>query len=141
MVSKKVATYDPRQVIVTFGSHTASGYSEDGFISIEKQGDGVKSKVGCDGEMVRALDPNESYKIAAKFLQSSATNKFLLEQYQLDNETGEGTFPVTIKDLRGSLLFSADIAWAVKPTKYEYGKEAGEREWEIETGPGTLKQD
>ena len=43
-------------------------------------------------------------------------------------------FPVLIKDLKGGMVFSADAAWAIKPTSRTFGKEAGNRDWEIHTG-------
>ena len=134
----RVKTYNSRQVIVAFGSHNASGLADDSFITIEEKGEGVLSKTGCDGEVARAIDPCEQSTIKAVFLQMSDTNKFLQEKYRLDKRTGEGMFPVLIKDLKGGVLFSADSAWVQKQPSRVYGKDTNNLEWTIETGPSKL---
>lgn len=139
-MGKDVGTYDPKEVILTCGQHSVSGYAEDSFISLAKQGEGVKTRVGCDGEMARSLDPNQQYKITFKLLQTSDSNGIFQTQYDYDYNTGEGMFAVTLKDLSGTVVFNADQAWVVKPADREFGKEAGEWEWEIDTGPGKLRQ-
>lgn len=48
-------TYDPRLVTMSFGSHIVTGFADDSHITIEANGDGITKKVGCDGEVARAL--------------------------------------------------------------------------------------
>ncbi len=48
-----VKTYDPKKVLISFGSHSVSGYSDGTFVSIEASGDGISKKVGCDGENIQ----------------------------------------------------------------------------------------
>lgn len=134
-----VWTYNCKQVMVALGNHVLTGYAEDSFITIEKQGDGVMSKVGCDGEIARAIDPNKQFKIKISVLQNSPSNKWLQSRYNLDNDTGNGMFPVLIRDLTGRTVFSSNVAWVVKPTSYAYGKDTTNREWEIDTGEGTIR--
>jgi hypothetical protein len=135
-----VRTYDPKLVIFVCGSHAVSGLDEDSFITVEKLGEGITTKVGCDGEASRSLDPNTLYRVTAKLLQTSQSNSWFQNQYNLDFSTGRGTFPVSVSDLSGTLLFSADIAWVTNPAKREYGRVSGSREWVIDTGPGTLEE-
>lgn len=135
-----VKTYSSRQVMIAFGNHSVSGYADDSFVTIEAKGDGVMSKTGCDGEIARAIDPNDQYSIKVVVLQTSPTNKFLQDKYTLDKKTGNGTFPVLIKDLKGGTLFSCDEAWVTKPASRVYGKDTNNREWTIETGAGELKE-
>ena len=130
-----VKTYNSRQVMIAFGTHTVSGYAEDSFITIEQKGDGVTSKTGCDGEVSRAIDPNEQYLVKVAVQQQSSTNKFLQSMYAKDKKSGDGTFPVLIKDLSGGVKFSASVAWVVKQPSRVWGKDTNNREWEIETGP------
>ncbi len=135
-----IKTYNSRQVIIALGSHNVSGMADDSFVTIEEKGEGVLSKTGCDGEVARAIDPCEQYTVKLALLQMSDTNKFLQSKYLLDKSTGEGTFPVLVKDLKGGVLFSADTAWVQKQPSRVYGKDTNNREWSIETGPATLTE-
>ncbi len=47
-----VTVYSPKNVLCTMGIHIASGFTEDGFITITPQGDGVTDEAGADGEVV-----------------------------------------------------------------------------------------
>ena len=127
-------TYDPKKVIISLGTHSVTGYSDGTFVSIEASGDGTSKKTGCDGEVVRSLDPDSSAKLSITLLQSSPTVAYCQQQYDKDKSTGEGFFPVLVKDLKGGLVFSAKEGWVVKPPNREFGKEASDREIEIDTG-------
>lgn len=135
-----VKTYNSRLVTVALGTHSVSGFADDSFINIEAVGDGVSSKSGCDGEVARAVDPNEQYTVKLTLLQTSVTNAFLQAMYNTDKTNGDGMFPILIKDLKGNFVFSADSAWVTKPAGRTYGKETNNREWELTTGPATLNE-
>ena len=133
-----VKTYNSKQVVIALGNHTVSGYAEDSFVTIESKGDGVTSKTGCDGEVVRSVSAEEQYTVKLSVQQTSPTNSFLQKKFELDKRTGDGMFPILIKDLRGGMKFSADACWVTKPASRGYGKDVGNREWALETGPGEL---
>lgn len=135
-----VKTYNSRLVTVALGTHSVSGFADDSFINIEAVGDGVSSKSGCDGEVARAIDPNEQYTVKITLLQTSVTNAFLQAMHNTDKTNGDGMFPILIKDLKGNFVFSADSAWVTKPAGRTYGKETNNREWELTTGPATLNE-
>ena len=136
----KIKTYNPKEVTMAFGSHIVSGYADDSFITIDPAGDGVTKKVGCDGEIVRSISPDDTFIIKVSVLQTSDTNSFLQQRFVQDIKTGEAMFPVLIKDLKGGMVFSADAAWPIKPASRGYGKESNNREWELHTGSGTLTE-
>ena len=136
----KIKTYNPKEVTMAFGSHIVSGYAADSFITIDPAGDGVTKKVGCDGEIVRSISPDDTFIIKVSVLQTSDTNSFLQQRFAQDIKTGEAMFPVLIKDLKGGMVFSADAAWPIKPASRGYGKESNNREWELHTGSGTLTE-
>lgn len=127
-------TYNPKQVLISLGAHAVTGYSDGTFVSIEASGDGITKKTGCDGEVVRSIDPDDSAKMTLTVLQSSSSVAFAQAQYDKDRATGEGTFPVMVKDLKGGLLFSAADGWVVKPPTREFAKESTDREIEIDCG-------
>ena len=136
----RVNTYNPRKVIVQLGTHVVSGFADDSFISIEPDGDGTTSSVGADGEIVRSIDPTNTFKIKLALQHTSETNKFLINKYYTDKNEGTGTFPILIKDLLGGTVFSCSAAWVPKLPAHGYGKTASNREYELATGSGTLQQ-
>ena len=135
-----IKTYNPKKVTVSLGTHIAGGFADDSFVSIEQNGDGITKKVGCDGEIVRSLNPDDTFVIKLVLLQTSPTNTFLQKKYAADRESGSGMFPILIKDLSGTMVFQAAQAWASKPAARQFGKEAGNREWELQTGSATLAE-
>ena len=135
-----VKTYNPKEVTVALGSHIVTGFADDSFITIDPNGDGITKKVGCDGEVVRSVSPDDTYIVKLSLLQTSATNSFLQGMIAKDIKNGGGTFPITVKDLKGGMVFSTSAAWATKPASRGYGKEASNREWELHTGSATLKE-
>jgi hypothetical protein len=132
-----VKTYDCKQVRIVLGPHMVEGLSDGTFVSIEANGDGITKKVGCDGEVVRSIDPDSTAKITMTVLYGSDTVGFCQEQYDKDHKTGDGTFMVQITDPKGGLIFSAQDGWVTKPPTREFGKEASDREIEIDTGEAT----
>lgn len=134
MSSNGVTTYNPKEIVITLGVHIATGIADDSFVTIDPNGDGITKKVGCDGEVVRSISPDDTSIVKVVVFQTSPTNHFLNEKLKLDRKTGDGMFPILIKDLKGGLKFSAQQAWVSKPPSRGYGKEANTREWEIHTG-------
>lgn len=133
-----VYTYNPKHVKVSLGNHIVTAYADDTFISIEPNGDGTTLKVGCDGEVNRAISVNRAFNIKLTLLQNSPTNKFLDTKYKQDQDEGNGNFPVLIKDIMGNDKFSADYGWVTKPATWERGKDTSNREWEIVVAEGKM---
>lgn len=139
-MSSKVKTYNPKEVTIACGSHIVTGIADDSFISIEANGDGITKKVGCDGEIVRAVSPDNTYKVKISLLQTSDSNAFFSNMVDVDRDTGDGIFPILIKDLKGGQVFSTEAAWVTKKASFARGKETNNREWEIDTGDATLDE-
>lgn len=135
-----IKTYNPKEVVVACGTHIVSGYADDSFISIEPNGDGITKKVGCDGEIARSISPDNTYKVKITLLQNSDSNSFFSNIADYDRATGNGLFPVLIKDLRGSLLFATEAAWVIKKSPATRGKETNNREWEIDTASAVMTE-
>lgn len=135
-----VKTYNSRKVIVIYGLLPITGLADDSFIRIEPVGNGVTARVGCDGEVARAVDPNEMYRISLVLLQTSDSNVTLNTAYWTDKKTGNATVPLEITDLKGHYLFQADNAWIVRDSVKTFGKDTVHREWIIETGPATIAE-
>lgn len=135
-----IKTYNPKEVVVACGTHIVSGYADDSFISIEPNGDGITKKVGCDGEIARSISPDNTYKVKITLLQNSDSNSFFSNIADYDRATGNGLFPILIKDLRGGLLFATEAAWVVKKSPATRGKETNNREWEIDTASAVMTE-
>lgn len=139
-MSSKIKTYNPKEVTVSCGTHIVTGYADDSFITIEPNGDGITKKVGCDGEVARAVSPDNTYKVKISLLQTSESNAYFSNQVDQDRDTGDGMFAILIKDLKGGQVFSAEAAWCTKKASVTRGKETNNREWEIETGDAELTE-
>lgn len=135
-----IKTYNPKEVTIALGNHIVSGYAEDSFVTIDPNGDVVTKKVGCDGEVARSINPDDTFVVKISLLQTSATNSYLQQRLDLDRKTGDGMFPILIKDLKGGMVFSSEAAWLKGPASRGYGKEAGNREWELHTSSGNLTE-
>lgn len=135
-----IKTYKPKEVVVACGTHIVSGYADDSFINIEPNGDGITKKVGCDGEIARSISPDNTYKVKITLLQNSDSNSFFSNIADYDRATGNGLFPVLIKDLRGGLLFATEAAWVIKKSPATRGKETNNREWEIDTASAVMTE-
>lgn len=127
-------TYNSSKVKIALGSHAVTGYAEDSFVVIEPINGGVTSKAGCDGEIVRSVDPNERFTVKLTLLASSPTHRFLLNKYKQDKKDGSGVFPILVNDITGEEKFSANKAWVTKLPSKTNGKESQNKEWVLETG-------
>lgn len=139
-MSSRVKTYNPKEVTIACGFHIVTGIADDSFVSIEPNGEGITKKVGCDGEIVRAVSPDNTFKVKITLLQTSESNSFFSNMVDVDRETGEGMFPVLIKDQKGGVVFSTEAAWVTKKSSLTRGKADNNREWEIDTGDAVLSE-
>lgn len=108
-------TYASNQVLIAAGNHAVSGYAEDSFISIDANGDGIMKKVGCDGEVSRAVSPDNTYTVKIALMQGSPSNKFFQGMYEKDRTSGDAIFPLLIKDLTGGVLFPLTVRGSENP--------------------------
>lgn len=136
----EVKTYNPKEVVVSAGPHIVTGFADDSFINIEANGDGITKKVGCDGEIARAVSPDDTAKVKIVLLQTSDSNAYFSKKVDQDRDTGDGMFPILIKDLKGGEVFSTEAAWVVKKSPLNRGKDTNNREWELDTGSATLTE-
>jgi hypothetical protein len=127
-------TYSANLVIITFGTHIVTGYAEDSFINLEKDGDGVTRYVGADGEVARSMSLNKCYNITLTLSGASPTNDYLMNLWNKDQQRGDGIEPITVKDLAGGRLFNANECWIVNPPAYNPGATLPDMEWTLNTG-------
>ena len=136
-----VYTYNPKQIYISLGDHIVTGVAEDSFVTIEPNGDGTSVKVGCYGEVNRAISVNNAFNIRIVLLQDSPTNQYLRDQYKKDQEDGSGAFPVLIKDLMGREKFSGDMGWVTNQAAWGRGRDTTNREWTLVVADGRMNDE
>lgn len=132
---KKVKTYSPAKVITNFFGIPITGYVEGTFIQVTTDGDGTTGVIGCDGEVVRTIDPGSALKtVVITLLQSSDSNDSLSVIQNRDNQKGDGIGPLLITDLSGRTVLSSDEAWITKKADVTRGRSAtdGANQWTLQ---------
>lgn len=130
-MATSVYTYDPNQIKIALGNHVVTGVAEDSFVTIDPHGDGFQVKVGCYGDVNRAIPTDRCQTLKLSLLQNSETNAYLEAMHAKDREDGTGYFSILIKDLMGNETFSSDYAFVNDYASKGYGKETTNREWEL----------
>jgi hypothetical protein len=134
---KKVRTYDPKKVIVTFGPLIMTGYAEGTFITISRNGDLFESVRGSDGGVDRVNKNAGDFTVTLTLKQTSLSNDGLSLAVETDLRTNAGVLPLVVKDLRGTSLFVAGQAWIAKDPDDENSDSLSSREWRFSTGVAT----
>lgn len=78
------------------------------------------------------MSPDNTYKVKISLLQTSDSNAFFSNMVDVDRDTGNGIFPILIKDLKGGQVFSTEAAWVTKKAPF-----AVARKRTIESGRST----
>ena len=132
-----VKTFDPKMVVITFGSIPISGYAEGTFVSVNRSGDAFAKRKGAGGDVERINKNQGDFDVTVTLLQTTPTNKELSAVLAADQVTNAGVFPLTIKDLLGETLFFAPQAWIRKDPEWEDGDDLNSRAWIFDTGIGS----
>jgi hypothetical protein len=133
-----VRTYDPKLITIIFGPIIVSGYVDGTFVSVDRAGDSFEKDVGADGTVDRTNKNRDDFTVTLTLKQTSLTNDLLSATHNADKLSNAGKFPLTIKDLNGTTTLFAAQAWVAKDPTVEEGNTSSNREWRLETGPGTL---
>lgn len=134
LLTKGVLTYDPKKVIVVLGTSTITGFAEDEMITIAPHGEGFTKYVGADGEVARAIDPDDTFTITFHLAYTSKSNTYLSKVHNADRVTGAFLLPLMIKDLSGDTLFACEQAWVTNWPENTRGRGIETNDWELETG-------
>lgn len=126
-------TYDPKQVIVTFGARQLTGFADGTQIIVRPNEDAWALTVGNDGEGTRSKSNNNSGQIEVSLMQSSDDNAYLSAIYNADKLNNSGVNPAGVKDINGSSLYFAAQAYLKRLPDSEFARVAGARTWIIET--------
>ena len=128
--------YDIGSVVGVFNGIPLGGFGDDTAIEIEYNEDDFTLQMGVDGDGTRSKTNNGSATITITLMQTSETNDLLnaIRQLGINSPSGVlGIGPFMVKDLNGRELHSAEKAWIKRAPNAPFGKEAGPREWVLET--------
>jgi hypothetical protein len=129
-----VKTYDPKEVVITFGSIPISGYAEGTFVRVNRSGDAFAKSKGAGGDIERVNRNQGDFEVTITLQQTASSNTELSAILAADMATNAGVFPLTIEDKLGNTLFFAPQAWIRKDPEWEDGDELNSREWTFDTG-------
>ena len=124
----KVFTYSPREVQLTFGSYTVTGWQS---ISITRSVDAFKPIRGIRGKHTRVRNADTSCMITIPLLQTSMSNDVLSKIHELDITNGTGRIELTLSDLSGTSVFNSVEAYIVGYPEVVYSGEFEYRQWRI----------
>lgn len=127
-----VGTYSADKISITVASHTVVGYQDGSFVNIEPMGDGISSISGADGDVARSISLDPRNQITITLMQTSKSNDVLSSLYDADRISGgDGAFPITVSDLRGSTLV-AGTGWITNKASSTFSTSADQtREWTL----------
>ncbi len=128
-------TYNPKNVLVTWGAVLFSGFADGTHINAARNNQTVNTVVGSTGDGARAISNDRSGIVTLTLLQTSSVNALLTAALLLDEASGDGISPMLIKDLGGLDLVKASAMWIQKPSDLNRGREIGDGNmvWVFET--------
>lgn len=128
-----ISTFDPKQLIITWGEFRISGFAPGTFVNVERNEDSFTLTVGSDGEGARARSNDNSGRVTLTLLQTSLSNQQLSQALFQDELTCGGVRPLLIRNIKGTDLYQAETSWLMKPSSAGYSSEIEPREWVLES--------
>lgn len=121
--------YSPADVIVAWNGVQLLGYANDTFVTVARAEDGFTTVVGAGGDVVRTQNLNRMGTVTVTLLEESPSNAYLTTAALQDELFGLSRGPLLVKNIRGTLICTADVSWIKKIADVEYAKESGQRQW------------
>lgn len=128
-----VETYDPKDIIVIVAGKILTGFSNDK-VTVQRVSNQVEDELGADGDVVRRITNDRRGEIVVSLLPTSLSNGVLTLLARADELTGNGIFPVIIKDNRGNDLHTAPVSWIGKMANADYKNSIENRNWTFRSG-------
>lgn len=124
------ANYDPLRVVLSFRDIQINGGFMDGtFINAERTEDAYSMSVGAAGDVTRVRSRNRTGTVTLTLQAAASANDLLSAVAAEDELFGTGSGPLLVKDLNGTTLLDAPVAWIKKMPATEFSQEASGREW------------
>jgi len=132
-MADRIDTYDPKDIIITVAGAIITGYAQDTFVQVDRESNQVEDEVGAEGDVARRMTNDKRGSITITLLQTSPANLILSGLARVDQLSGDGIFPVLVKDNRGNDLHVAPNSWIQKMPQTSYRAGIETREWVIRT--------
>ncbi len=132
-MANQVDTYDPKDIIFNAAGFILTGYMNGTYVEVDRESNQVEDEVGAEGDVVRRLTNDKRGNIIVTLLQSSRSNLILSGLARADELSGNGIFPVLVKDNRGLDMFLAPNAWIQKIPQIIYRDGIEGRKWIFRT--------
>lgn len=114
--------------------HEVTGYgSGDDVISAERLADGASHIIGADGSMVMAISSDKSGIVKFKLLQTSSTNRYLLQRHALQENQAKTFVPLSLRitDVHRLDVIIGIGGYLKKLPALRRGEKPTEQEWEL----------
>ncbi len=126
--------YSPKRITGSFQPKGGdviqfNGYMDGTFAELEYNEDAVTLHNGGQGDATLVLNANKSAKLVVTFIQGSETNDKLSKYVPDSRRNYLPTGMVSLRDLNGNTLCSAESGVIAKMAKIMFGKEVAGREW------------
>lgn len=131
MAAELTGSYDPSEVVVTVGGIILSGFSDGDHIIARPMEDVTSMRVGNDGGVARARNPNKAGEFEFRLLQTSAANDALSALVNADDlwNAGKAVYPIAVFDGSGRSLAAGTECWIKSLPEMTFSKEVSERVW------------
>lgn len=128
-------SYASDEVELVIGPYPITNGRADGdFVSVEYNNDFHTISVGTDGEVTRSKVNDRSATITITLQQTSDANDLLTSVWADDlNSPGGNPVAFLLRDSNGRSLFAAEKCWVQTAPSATYGRDAGTREWVLQT--------
>ena len=124
----KVFTYNPNEVQLSFGGYVITGWQS---ITITRSVNAFKPIRGIRGKHTRAKNLDTSCSITFPLLQTSMSNDVLSRIHELDIQQSTGRIELTIKDLKGTSVFSSREAYILGYPEVTFSGDFEYRSWTL----------
>lgn len=130
---QNVDTIDPKEVTVMVAGNVLEGFAEDKIV-VTREANQSEDEIGADGDVARRVTNDRRGTFVITLLQTSRSNLILSGLARADELSGNGIFPVVIKDNRGLDLHIGASCWIQKMPDSAYGAAINTRAWSIRAG-------
>lgn len=128
MARREHTRYSLRSVLASWGTVDLNvNVGETDFISVKRKGEKLTSKPSADGSVVIIESHDDRGDITVTCSQNSSLNAKLQAMF---NAKAVGAF--SLKDLNGSVLAEAALAWITNLPEIKRGKETADYVWTFE---------
>lgn len=132
-----VATYSPKNMVITLGGLPVTGFSDSDMVTISLDEPKWAKYTSVDGTVSRSHNVADGGRFVFTLNQTSAANQIFSSALQLDlaNPDGSNTFGVAVRDENTSgagTFYLGTGSWVEGMPESAYGKEIGTREWVVE---------